>query len=195
MQPSTSSATSATTMEVSTFQALERRIRNPKANRKWRISFSKSKNPASNNFFWPLCGSIWKWKIRSKIQHALLCHLCNDSLPSFSYLFKATVFSNHPPTQPPQQIGPCEALHPTSPRPKAVWRHPFQTWFHGDDGGWWGWWLRNAKKENKKRDESWVTFVVWWFHRKNISNTSFFAEPLTSFLEWAELQQVGLLQA
>jgi len=41
MQPSTSSATSATTMEVSTFQTLE--DAKPQAKRKWRRSFSKIK--------------------------------------------------------------------------------------------------------------------------------------------------------
>jgi len=168
MQPSTSSATSATTMEVSTFQTLE--DAKPQANRKRRISFSKikifKKQPLLT-FMRIYLGMkfILKFNMLFSVIFAMI-HYHLFFLPLQKSWFLATKPTDHQslpgvflfgwkggPTQPPQQIGPCEAWHPMSPPPKGVWRHPFQTWFlyHGDDGGLMRMVAKEFQKEKTKK--------------------------------------------
>ena len=104
MQPSTSSATSATTMEVSTFQTLE--DAKSQANRKWRISFSKIKILQEATSFDLYADGLFGNEMHSKIQHAVLFDLCNDSLPSlFSTSSKAMVFGSQT-HRPSEKVGP-----------------------------------------------------------------------------------------
>lgn len=118
MQPSTSSATSATTMEVSTFQTLE--DAKPQANRKWRISFSKIKILQEATSFDLYADGLFGNEMHSKIQHAVLFDLCNDSLQSlFSTSSKVMVFGNQ--THRPSESWLERWAHPTSTANRTMW--------------------------------------------------------------------------
>ena len=77
----------------------------PQANRKWRISFSKIKILQEATSF-DLYADLFGNEIHSKIQHAVLCDRCNDSLPSlFSTSSKVMVFGNQ--THRPSKSSRC----------------------------------------------------------------------------------------